>query len=329
MFKLVVATGVIALFALPLVGAAQVVPIAPFSISINPTYPAPHSIVTLSISSNGIDVTKGIFDVFLNGKHIATGTGTQPVSFETGRAGQTMQVTVVVTVNGTAHKENLILTPEGVALAVEPLSTAPPFYQGMPTIATEGSVRLAAVPDFRTPGGKIIRAAALSYQWKIGNRTLLRQSGVGREDAIVPAPLSYRDSVVTVVVQDPSGSLIASRSVTLSTVAPVVLIYKKDPLMGVLYDHALSGNQSISGVETSFTAVPYGFSTSNSPNIVWTLGNSTAQTGDTITLRPKGKGTGSASLSVSANNSTAYESAAAGIRILFGSASGGFGLFGL
>ncbi len=331
MFKLMVTIGVAAIFIFPLVTAAQNIPTTPFSIVINPTYPAPNSTASLSITSGSVDVVAGIFDVFVNGKHIATGTGAQSVSFKTGRAGQILQVTVVVTVDRVAHKETIIVDPEDVTLVVEPLTTAPPFYQGAPTIPSSGSVRLVAVPDFRTRSGQAIKAATLSYSWKVGVQTLLSQSGVGKTSAIIPAPLPYRDSVVTVQVQNQSGSFSASRSVTLTPTAPVVLIYKKDPLMGIEYGHALSGNQSISGVETSFVAVPYGFSISDGgPSIAWTLDGSSAQTGDSITLRPQGRGAGSSSLSVSVDNPTTYESAAASIEVLFGSSTdNSFGLFGL
>lgn len=331
MFKLVVTTcaGIILIF--PFTSMAQTIPTAPFFIKINPLYPVPNSNATVSITSGSVDVISGIFDISINGKRIATKTGAQSVSFNTGAVGKSMQITVTLKVNGVSYEKTLTLIPEGVALAVEPLTTTHSFYLGAPTIASGGDVRLVAIPSFRTMKGALIKADALSYIWKIGNRTLTSQSGIGRTAIIVPAPLPYNDSIITVLVQNKNKSLVALKNVTISPTKPVVLIYKKDPLMGIEYDHALSGNQPISGAETSFVAVPYGFSIYNGgPSISWTLNDTVAHTGDTITLQSKGQGTGSSQLSASASNRSTYESATSALTVLFGTRNNsGFGLFGL
>ncbi len=306
---------------------AQTTHLTPFFINLTPTYPQPYSRATISISSNSISTTNSIFSVYINKKKIGVGTGSKSISFTTGTVGVPMYIVIAVTSNGHIYKQAITIHPASVALVVEPLATAPLGYLGSPTIPTTGNIRLVAIPNIQTNG---TNPSVLSYVWKSNGQTLAA-SGIGNDSVLVNAPLPYRKEVFSVLVKNQRGTRAAQREITLMAGTPTVYIYKDNPLTGINYTHTLSSIKSIGSVESTFAAVPYGFSTKNGdPNITWFLNGTNVQTGNLLTVRPKGIGSGNTILSVLAQNNTTYESAKTQLSLLFGSNSGGsFGLFGL
>ncbi|HEC93824.1 MAG TPA: hypothetical protein ENI56_00385 [Candidatus Kaiserbacteria bacterium] len=322
--------GAVFLFSAPHGALAQTSSLAPFYIHLNPNYPQPYSSVVLTLSGNAISINNSTFSVLVNGKKVGTSTGRQPVSFETGASGKSMYVVVRTNFNGKVYTRTVTLHPASVALVVEPLSTAPMWYPGTPTIPSFGKVRLVAIPNMQI-NGKPLSPSTLSYVWKIGNETL-QASGVGKDSAVINAPLPYRENSVSVTVQDPKNTQTAQRALTLVSGTPVVHIYENNPLTGTDYGHALSSNfgATIGSSESTFVAVPYGFSlTGATPIVTWFLNGAKVQTGPMLTVRPKGAGGGSATISALVEKDSAYESEKAQIPLQFGSHTGGFGLFGL
>lgn len=319
------------LFSVPTGVFAQSIGANPLSIVINPTYPAPYEPVSLRIDSSSLAVINGTFTVSINGGAAINGIGTNAVTFTTTGPGTTMRVLVTATINDRSYQDTAIIRPAGVALVVEPLATAPVLYPGTPIIPSAGNVRVVAVPSFRTNTGAAIPPSKLSYVWHIGNQTLNTSSGIGRSAVVVPAPLPYRNMDLSVVIQTQDGTQAAKGSVVLTPGTPVVRIYKNDPLMGTLYNHALFGTQTINSAEVSFVAKSYGISISSGlPALVWYLNGNQAQTGNSITVRPQGSGQGSATLSVTATKEATYENATSAITIKFGKSSQNMlGIFGL
>lgn len=328
LFATVLTIGSILLFLMPYSAVAQTTSLVPFYIHINPNYPQPHSSVSLSISSNSIQVIGLTFSVTVNGSVVGSGTGRQAVTFKTGAPGKSMFIVVKTTHNGKIYTRTITLHPASVALVVEPIATKPIWYLGTPTISPFGKIRLVAIPNMQI-NNKPLSPSTLSYTWKIGNETL-PASGVGKDSVIINSPLPYRKNTVSVLVHDSHNTQTAQQTLSLVSDTPVVHIYKNNPLTGVDYGHAISSSSSIGSVESTFTAVPYGFSfTGGAPIITWFLNGANVQTGSSLTVRPKGVGTGSATLSVLVKNNQTNESESAQIPLQFGTNIGGFGLFGL
>ena len=103
---------------------------------------------------------------------------------------------------------------------------------------------------------------------------------------------------------------------------------ENDSLLGIRYDRALSNHYAIAGAESTLYAAPFSFPTTNGvPLLQWFLNGATAQTGNSITLRPTGSGEGDASLSLVAS-AGAYTTATANLSLSFGSKPGS-NFFGL
>ncbi len=305
--------------------------IDPISLTLSPASPAPHQPFTLSLESSTLNLANSTFSVSVNGKKVADGTGRTPVSLTAGAGGAPMSISVSVSSAGQTYQKTVVLRPAGLVLVTEPLSSAPILYPGKSGIPVMGGARIVAVPDFRTKDGTPIDPHTLSYTWRVDDsQTLVKDSGIGKNAVIVATPLPYRTKTVAVTVQDQAGSLVASQSITLAPTDPTVRVYASDPLMGTLYEHALSSSYTMPGSDATFVAVPYGFPTdTNAPQITWYLNEQKSQTGERITLQPQGSGEGSEALAVSISTPATSARASANFQLLFKAEARGSGLFGL
>ena len=298
-----------------------------FTLSARPQYPAPYSQATLSLLSSSLDLTNATMAVSLAGKEIYKGT-VQPVTIPLGKAGSVANVNVTLFVNGLSYSQTLVIQPQDVVLVAEPVSSAPPLYPGKPSVPLEGSVRVVAMANLKDAGGKALNPNLLSYAWVVNDTQIANASGIGKQAIMVASPLQYRERSVSVTVQSQNGSLVGGASISLTAQEPVVRMYKNDPLLGIRFNHALSGSYAIAGSETTFYAAPFSLPiTGGTPLIQWFLDGAAAQTGNSITLRPAGSGQGNSSLSLVAS---AGNSATASMNLLlsFGTQSG-FNFFGL
>lgn len=308
-------------------GAAGESTTASFSLSATPEFPAPYSTATLTFLSSSLDLNTATLRVVANGKNIYQGT-VQPVSVTLGKAGSVTNVTASVSINGTSYDQTLTLQPQDIALIAEPISSAPPLYPGKPFVPLEGSVRVVAVANLKNANGAALDPATLSYAWTVDGTQIANSSGIGKQVVMVASPFQYRARDVSVVVMKPDGTLSGGAALTLSPLEPSVRIYENDPLLGIRFDHALSGAYTIRGAEATLYAAPFSLpTTGGAPALRWFLNGNAAQSGNSITLRPTGAGEGSASLSLTASAGEST-TATANLSVIFG-AKPGTNFFGL
>ena len=299
-----------------------------FTLSMAPQYPAPYSKATLSFLSSSLDLINATVTVSANGKKIYKGS-VQPVAVTLGRGGSVVNVTATISSGGVNYSQTLSIQPQEVVLIAEPVSSAPPLYPGKPWVPLEGSVRVVAVANLKNANGsKSLDPATLAYAWTVDGMQIANSSGIGKEAIMVASPLQYRERTVSVAVMSTGGSLVGGDSFSFSSLEPSVRIYENDPLLSIRYDHALSNRYAIAGAESTLYAAPFSFPTTNgAPLLQWFLNGATAQTGNSITLRPTGSGEGDASLSLVAS-AGAYTTATANLSLSFGSKPGS-NFFGL
>lgn len=317
------------LFAVPFMVSAQAFNNTDsFTVSVSPAHPSPFGKATLTPLSSSIDLANAVMKVLVNNKQIYQGNA-KPIPIQLGPAGALVSVTVFITSNGSTVTKSVSVRPQDVAIIAEPVSSVPPLYPGKPLVPVEGNVRVVAVANIRGVNGKVIDPAALSYSWVVDATRIPSSSGIGRDTLLVASPLQYRSRDVSVTVQSQDGSVSGGSSLSLAPKEPSVLLYENDPLLGIRYDRAISGDYNIVDSEKTLYAAPYSFSTrKGGPVLKWFLNGVTAQTGNSITLRPTGSGAGSASLSLVASGEGAMR-ATAKMSLSFGEDKGRFGIFGL
>lgn len=327
---LVVAIGVLILphpaFA-QLVGTSDAVSDQPFSIEVNPQYPAPFSTATLSFVSDTLPLTNADMTVTSAGSKLYEGS-VRPIGVKVGKAGSVTNVTIVIRSLGKNYRQNVLIQPQDVVLVVEPLSSAPPLYPGKPSIPLEGDARVVAAATLTKVGGQVLNPTTLSYTWSVDGTIVANSSGIGKSAIIVAAPLQYRSRDVSVIVRSQDGTVAGGSAATLDPVEPHVRTYVNDPLLGILFDHAINGSYALQNAEATLYAAPFSLPITNGPPFIrWYLNGDSAQTGPSITLRPSGSGQGTALVSLTATgggNTTATSE----FSVRFGEASGS-NFFGL
>jgi hypothetical protein len=293
---------------------------------ISPEYPRPGQEIRIAPRSNLVDLSASTVRISVNGTQIYEGSGTRAATTRVGGLGE--RTTVTVTVRdpaGQIYTKQQVLRPAEVSLVLEPASTMHPFYRGGGLVASEGEVRLVAIPDLRTSPGARLPASSLVYTWRLGERILTDASGVGRSTLTAQAPIRYRNADISVTVTSPDNSLVGQANTRVSAVDPVVRIYRNDPLLGPNFDAALAERFVLPDTEATFRAVGFFFAVP--PSYAWTVGGRANGSDKDLTVRSVG-GQGSARLGVSASESSSMRTADAALTVDFG-ADTGFGFFGL
>lgn len=308
----------------PLPAAAQVSS-APVTISISPQYPRPYQTISITPRSNLLNLAASSVTVSVNGTVVEEGSGVLTAYTRTGAPGERTSIRVSVVSNGQTYVATAEVRPADVSLVVEPISTTHPFYKGGSLTASEGRVRLIAIPDIRTANGAV-SSENLVYTWRLGDRILENASGIGRSSLTASAPVRYRDANVSVTVSTQDSSVVAQASTVIAPVDPVVRIYRNDPLLGPLFDKAFNGTFTLAGDEDSFRMVPYYFVAR--PTVSWMVNSVPSGSDDDITVRATGTGRGSALLSATARHESSFQSADTTLSIRFGEERG-LGIFGL
>lgn len=298
-----------------------------FSVSANPQYPVPNSRVSLSFLSSSLDLTNATLTVSVGGKNIYTGS-VQPVAVPIGKAGSVANIIATVSSGGAQYTQTLSVQPQDVALIAEPISSTSMLYPGKPLIPLEGDVRIVAIANLRSASGKAVNPSTLSYSWTVDGTQIANSSGIGKSAVIVASPLQYRARDVSVAIKSQDGSLVGGDTLSLAPQEPSVRIYESDPLLGIRFDHALTGSYTLRGAEATLYAAPFSLPTTRgAPIVQWFLNGAAAQTGNLVTLRPTGSGQGTATLSLT-TSSGASTPATASLSLIFG-ATANTNFFGL
>jgi hypothetical protein len=288
------------------------------SITLTPEFPQPYGTVTISPRSSLIDLNRSTVTITVNGKEIEKGSGALNVLTTVGGAGERTVVLVTADVNGQVFRKEITIWPAEVALVVEPVSTTHPFYLGAGLVASEGLVRLLAVPDLRTTPGNPIPAKDLVYTWRVNGSILTTSSGIGKSTLTATAPVRHRNADVSVLVSTQNQAVVAEQVITIIPVDPIVRIYRTDPLLGPLFERVLKSPFQLVSDEDGFRAVPYYFA--QAPSLTWSVNGAATETDDDVTVRATGGG-GVAQLEVYAREETTAQSARSALTVRFGSNS--------
>ncbi|MFA5997782.1 MAG: hypothetical protein WC814_00045 [Candidatus Paceibacterota bacterium] len=298
-----------------------------FTVSVSPQYPVPYGTATLSFLSPTIDLTSATMTIIVAGKNVYQGS-VRPFAVPLGKVGSITNIVVTIASGGTDYRQTLTVQPQDVALIAEPVSSAPVLYPGKPLVPLEGKIRVVAMSNLRSAGGKASSPSALSYSWAVDGVKIANASGIGKTTILVASPLQYRSREISLTVMSQDGGLVGGATLSLSAEEPSVRVYENSPLLGIRFDRALSGTHTIEGAESTLYAAPFSLpTTTGTPLLQWFLNGDAVQTGNALTLRPTGSGRGTATLSFVASAGD-YSKATANLSLSFG-AQPSTNLFGL
>lgn len=304
---------------------AQDVGAEPLTVRISPQYPKPYQTVVVTPASTLIDLSASTVSVSANGTLVQKGTGAEKANVTLGAPGTATTISVSAVNNGKTYTKQVVVRPADAALIIEPSTTAHPFYKGGVAVAPEGGLRLIALPDLRNASGRIA-PESLVYTWRLGDRVLEAQSGIGKTTLTATAPVRYRDTTVTLTVATQDSSIVAQTSAVVAPIDPLMRVYSNDPLLGPLFEKAFSGTVTLTGNEQTFRTVPYFFP--STPTLTWFVNSAVSGADRDITLRSTGSGGGTATLTASGKHPQNFQTASTRITVKFGNESG-LGIFGL
>ncbi len=296
-----------------------------------PDVPGPNEQVRLEVQGVGNFVGDANITWYKDGATAKSGVGERTYTLTTGGLGSVTRVRVVIesTSLGTITRE-LTLAPAQVYLVWEADTSVPPLYRGKALYSLGSQLTVTAFPQV-VVNGATLSSNNLSFQWKRGGEPVAAQSGKGRNTLTFAGNQLKTGEVVSVDVLF-GDVLVARSSVAIPAADPLIVLYPRDPLRGVMFDQALPRAVSLTGREITVQAVPYFFSNESLQNgaltYQWTLNNNTTSGPDaaegTLTLRQSGEGAGEAVLGVSLQNldsSKLLQSAEAMVRLVFGAQS--------
>jgi len=227
------------------------------SITFEPAHPREGDTVRLTARSSVFILSEADITWNADGKKIAGGRGVESADVTVGVFGSETDVEVSAeTPDGTTAVAQATIVPTSLDLLVDSDSYVPPFYRGGVRASAGTSLLLEARPRF-VLSGRLMPASELLYTWKRNGEVLGYVSGRGQSSVRIPSPHLFGTDTITVEVRTDDELLANERSVSISSVVPVLALYVDHPLFGIRYERALPASVFLQESEATFAAVPY------------------------------------------------------------------------
>ena len=239
-----------------------------FFIELRPTdAPGVNQYVTAFLSGFGFDFNRSRITWTHNGKVVSRGTGVKEYSFTTGAIGsrETLSVSAVDS-DGLPHEVALSFVIAEVDMLWKANTSVPFWYKGKALASSRSNVTVSAFPNL-VSGGRKISAPNLVFNWTLDEDFKQSQSGAGKNTfkflAGLGSEITHR---VELEVSNLENSIVAKKTLDITTENPSVLIYEYDALSGPKTAFAFWGGRNgsiFAGDEKSFIAEPFFFSRQN------------------------------------------------------------------
>ncbi len=221
------------------------------TIELQPSYPGPFSEATATINDFTEQHQASGVVWYIDGKKMEDKTNQREIDFVTGDTNVPMTLTAVLEIPGKnpltiEHK----IKPVYLDIIAEPQTRVPSFYKGRPLPSLGSEVNLTAVIN----GGQI-SPENLNYYWKVNNKVV--ESGSTKGKYKISFTFGYdAENIVSLIVSNGPGQVVARRDVLLPSVRPKMVFYEINPLYGP--EHLpIKGSLSLISNAGSIQAEPY------------------------------------------------------------------------
>lgn len=227
-------------------------------LSTTPERPAPGDVVRISADSPLLDLASSDIKWYVNDILFNEGLGLQEIAISAGALGsETSVVATAGGADGTVASGEAFIRPVEVDLLWESDSFVPPFYRGRALPSAETSLRLHAIARFNPIESVQVPERDIIYTWKLNDTVVPAASGRGKSFAVLPSPTLFGTDSIEVIASTLDGAKEGYGRATISSVEPMLELYEKHPLFGVMYNSSLSDATAIPDTEMTFSAVPY------------------------------------------------------------------------
>jgi hypothetical protein len=246
------------LIALLPIGAFSVLAVSPSSISMSvvPPNPAPNESVTITLSSYAANLDSVSISWFVNGKSVLSGIGKKSYSTSVGSTGSRTTVLAKIALPDGEIDKSIILSPSVMILLWQATdSHVPPFYKGKALLPSESEVKIVAMPEIKTSAG-FTSPKNMTYTWKKDYTNVASAGGYAKNSYTFTNDYLDDTNNIEVTASTLDQRYSASENINITSTLPKISLYKKDPLLGTIWENAIMNSHIITGNETLY-AVPY------------------------------------------------------------------------
>ena len=273
---------------------------------IKPENPIANQTISAKANLYALDINKYEILWFLDGKLIQKGIGQTDFFFQTGNWGkETILTAQVNTTNDGIISKQIYIVPTEVDLIWEAETYIPPFYKGKVLNSSNSIINVVAVPNLVDKDGNKIPSDELIYKWKEDWKVKGNQSGYGKNTFSFESPQINQIKSVTVEIESLDNSLKTKKTINFRSNQTKIIFYKKDPLLGTLYNQAISIEYTLNRNEEEVTikACPFFFSHQSELKYKWEMNNKILNNiKDEVIFRKQTNLTGSTQVSLKINN---------------------------
>lgn len=232
------------------------------SVELTPEIPGANQSVTIKLSSYSTDLNRASISWSVGSEEKMSGIGKTKFSTVSGPIGSKTTITATLILSsGDLITKKILLVPSELDILWEGADAyTPPFYRGRALPASEGLIRLVAVP-----ASKSSATTGFVYTWKRNDQTQQEASGFGKNSIL------FRNSYITpkeemeVTASGLRDGSVATASFIIDTFKPKILFYKDTDSFGIDRAHALNNTGLSFGSDAyaRIVAEPFFFSPNN------------------------------------------------------------------
>lgn len=227
------------------------------NVEVNPNNPQPYQDVTITLSSFATDLNRAIINWQTGSGTVSSGIGKTSYTFKTDGPNTYNVFNINITPVGSLNTitKTVIITPSEVNLMWESVGGyVPPFYKGKALPVGGSMIRVVAFPNTDTIKSG---SGSLTYDWKKADSAVPEASGYNKNSYVFKnSPFDIVDKI-TVITSSVNGGYQAENTIEIPIYEPKIVLYKKSPTEGVLYNEALTKEKAMPEDEITLVAEPY------------------------------------------------------------------------
>jgi len=239
-------------------------------VRVAPENPSPGEDTTITLTSYASNLNSVIISWFVNGKKATSGIGIKSFTTKAPNAGSENTVRAVVNLPDGEIEKIITLRPGIMTLLWQAEdSYVPPFYKGKALPTIDSAIKVVAIPELRNKTGAI-NPKTMLYSWQRNYTNDAEGSGYGKNSFTYINDYLEDSDTIGVTASTVDGQYSSVANISIGTVQPKILFYKRDSVLGTLWERSLPRVHKINGEEV-VVAEPYFLSPKEiqSPRLVW------------------------------------------------------------